>query len=465
MKRVLAFAPIPAVFLAGAGAARLLVRAAPARIAPDRAQPLLVVTAWGPFGSLAFAVLAATIALAAVALVLAIARVGPPGARGVAGVCALALAACAFWPFLFSSDVYAYAAYGDLAARGMTPYALAPPNLHDVLLDATRWQWGGQHFPPCVYGPAFVLFARAIVSAASAAGWSAETTLAIFRICAMLALVATVACANVALQPLEATRRARILTLGALNPVVLWSAAEGHNDIYALLVVAAVAAGVRIAQTPRNSTRVVVTCALFPFAMLVKASAGLLAFASVLDALLVERRRALPIVSAALAGLVATLAIGLPPLVPALHALAVRGRYAPAVSVAQLIGGPGALACGAIFATIAIVLFARRSRAGYGWLGLAAVVLLPNPYPWYATVLVVLALVDERARASRALYAVTICAVIRYLPDAFGDMSPSMAALASAVQFVPIAFALSGLRADLAAKYAAAGPPSPSVRF
>jgi hypothetical protein len=80
MKRVLAFAPIPAVFLAGGGAARLLVRAAPARIAPDRAQPLLVVTAWGPFGSLAFAVLAATIALAAIALVVAIVRVGPPGA-------------------------------------------------------------------------------------------------------------------------------------------------------------------------------------------------------------------------------------------------------------------------------------------------------------------------------------------------------------------------------------------------
>jgi hypothetical protein len=464
MKRVLAFAPIPAVFLAGAGAARLLMRAAPARIAPDRAQPLVVVTTWGSFGSLAFAVLAATIALAAIALVLAIVRAGPPSARGVACVCALALGACAFWPFLFSSDVYAYAAYGDLATRGITPYALAPANLHDALLDATRWQWGGERFPPCVYGPAFVLIARTIVSAANAAGWSAGTTLAVFRMCAMLALIATIACANAALQPLEATRRARILTLGALNPVVLWSAAEGHNDIYALLVVAAVAAIMRMGRQPRSRANVA-AYALVPFAMLVKASAGILGFASVLDALLVERRRALPIASAAVAGLAATLAIGLPPLAPALQALAVRGRYAPAVSAAQLIGGPGAFACGAIFTTIAIVLLARRSRAGYGWLGLAAVVLLPNPYPWYATVLVVLALVDERARASRALYAVTICAVIRYLPDAFGDMSPGIAALASAVQVVPIAFALSGLRADLAAKYAAAGLPSPSVRF
>jgi hypothetical protein len=79
--------------------------------------------------------------------------------------------------------------------------------------------------------------------------------------------------------------------------------------------------------------------------------------------------------------------------------------------------------------------------------------------------LVVLALVDERARSCRALYAVTICAVVRYLPDAFGDMSPSMAALASAVQIVPIAFALSGLGADFAAKNAATDPPATRVRF
>jgi hypothetical protein len=437
MKRALAFAPIPALLLAGAGAARLAMGLAPARIAPDRAQPLLVVTAWGSFGTLAFAVLAATVALAALALVIALARVGPLGAHEVAWVCALALGACAFWPFLFSSDVYAYAAYGDLAARGITPYALAPTGMHDALLDAARWQWGGRHVPPCVYGPAFVLFARAIVTATNAVGASAGTTLSCFRLCAMLAFLLTIACANVALRPLEPTRRARILTLGALNPIVIWSAAEGHNDIYALLVVAVVAASVR-------------RYALLPFAMLVKASAGILAFACVLDALLVERRRALPVVLGSLAALAATLAVGLPPLLPALQGIARTGRYAPSVSVAQLIGGTGAAVCGGLFLTIAILVLDRGRRSGYGWLGLAAVVVLPNPYPWYATILVVLALVDEEARASRALYAVTICAVIRYLPDAFGDMSPSMATLASVAQAVPIAFALCGLRTDLA---------------
>jgi hypothetical protein len=158
----------------------------------------------------------------------------------------------------------------------------------------------------------------------------------------------------------------------------------------------------------------------------------------------------MPVVLGALGGLAVTLAIGLPPLLPALETLAAHGRYTPAVSIAQVIGLPAAVACGAAFTVVAFRVLTGGSRAGYGWLGLAAVVLLPNPYPWYGTILVVLALVHERARASRALYAVTICAVIRYLPDAFGDMSPSMAALASAVQAVPIAFALCGLRADLA---------------
>jgi hypothetical protein len=449
MKRALAFASIPALFLAGAGAARLVMHDAPARIGPDRAQPLLVVTAWNSFGSLTFAVLAATIACAAVALILAVARLGPLDARAVGVICASALIACALWPFIFSSDVYAYAAYGDLAARAITPYALAPVALHDPLVDAARWQWGGERFPPCVYGPAFVLFARALIMAANAAAFSASTTLMMFRIGAMLALLATIACANVALRPLAPQRRARILSLGALNPVVIWSASEGHNDVYALLAVAAICAAVQLVRPPQGSKTGVETYALLPLAMLVKASAGILAFATTLDALLVRRRRALPVAFAALAGLVVTLAIGLPPLLPALHALAANGHYAPTVSVAELIGAPGALVAGASFFSVAIGVLARGDRAGYGWLGLAAVVLLPNPYPWYATVLVVLALVNEHARASRALYALTICAVIRYLPDAFGDMSPSAAAIASAIEVVPLAFALGGLRADL----------------
>ncbi len=238
MKRVLAFAPIPALFLAGSLVARLLLRDAPVRIAPDRLQPLVVVTAWGNFGALAFAVLAATFVLATLALVAALARAGPLEGRAMIALCAATLIAASTWPFVFSSDVYAYAAYGDLATHGITPYALAPANLHDALLDATRRQWGGVRFPPCVYGPAFVLFARAIVSAAMSLAVSVATTLATFRLISILAYLATIACANVALRSLPHAQRARILTLGSLNPVVLWSVAEGHNDIYAVLVVA-----------------------------------------------------------------------------------------------------------------------------------------------------------------------------------------------------------------------------------
>ena len=444
MNRVLAYAPIPALFLAGAFVARLALRDAPTRIAPDRAQPLLVVTAWGEYGALAFALLAATLALATIALFVASSRSGALEARERAIVGAATVCACFAWPFIFSSDVYAYAAYGDLANRGITPYALAPPNLHDALLDAARWQWGGARFPPCVYGPAFVQLARALAEVSSAFALPATTTLATFRLCAMLAYLATIACANVALRSLSDARRARILTLGALNPVVLWSAAEGHNDIYALLVVALFAAAAGIVLRVRSF-------ALLPLAMLVKASAGILAFALVLDALLVERRRARPIVLASLGGLIVTIALALPPLWPVLHALAAHGHYAPNVSLTQLLGPIAAPALGIALVAIALFALGRGRRTGYAWLGLAAVALLPNPYPWYATVLVPLALVDEGTRASRALYAVTICAAIRYLPDAFGNMSPSAAAIASAVQVVPILYALSGLspRKDL----------------
>jgi hypothetical protein len=268
----------------------------------------------------------------------------------------------------------------------------------------------------------------------------------------MLALLATIACANLALRPLPAMRRARILTLGALNPVVIWSAAEGHNDIYAVLVACAIFAVARLAHRGRDEVGGSGTFAVLPLAMLVKSSAGILAFAWVLDAVLIRRRRLAPVLTSAIAGLGLTLALGLPPLLPALHALAANGRYAPTVSLAQLVGAPGALAAGAALTAVAIAVLDRGRRAGFGWLGLSAVVLLPNPYPWYATVLVVLALIKEDERAAQALYAVTICALVRYLPDAFGDMSPGAAAIASAVQVVPIAFALGGLRADLARK-------------
>src|SRR5271155_2146349 len=174
--------PVALPFSAGALALRLLLHHAPSRIAKDLAQPLPVVTSWGSFGAACFTVLALTIALSAVALIVAMLRLARTeehasdapsrdgGARhAVACVATLALAGAFAWPAIFSSDPYAYAAYGSLALHGFDPYAPVAATVHGPLVDAARYQWNGA-FPPCVYGPLFVTLAAAIVAATAAGG-------------------------------------------------------------------------------------------------------------------------------------------------------------------------------------------------------------------------------------------------------------------------------------------------------
>ena len=441
MQRALRFVAIPVTFFAGACVARALLRHAPASIAIDRAQPLLVVTAWGAFGANAFAALAATLLLATGAL--AFARPALERRTSLAPLLAVAAASvvtCASWPFVFSSDVYAYAAYGDLVTHGITPYAVAPGDVHDALLDATRWQWSGT-FPPCVYGPVFVAFAAASVAAAHAFALSTAATLELFRLTALGAFLATIGCAELALRDLDARMRSRALVLASLNPVVIWSVAEGHNDVYALLAVAAIAAIARGRFSLLSQGSI-------PLAMLVKATAGLAAVALAFEMTLVRKRPALPIALATTAGCAVAAAIAIPPLVPALRAVASHGRFAPSVSLIGSIGVLPALAVAWALGAVAIVALSRGNRAGYAWLGLAAFVALPNPYPWYGLVLVPLA-VAGRGRSAIALYGVTISAAMRYLPDAVGDMSHGASLAASAVTLAPLAFALTGLRHDL----------------
>src|SRR4029077_16976547 len=73
----------------------------------------------------------------------------------------------------FSSDVYAYAAYGGVARRGADPYVNAVMDRRNPLLAAAAWQWSGA-LPLCVYGPAFVGMARAVVAALAPLGTLAQ---------------------------------------------------------------------------------------------------------------------------------------------------------------------------------------------------------------------------------------------------------------------------------------------------
>ncbi|MBD5656841.1 MAG: hypothetical protein IAI50_16920, partial [Candidatus Eremiobacteraeota bacterium] len=202
-----ALIPLPVVCAAGAWAARVWFANVPAAYATGVAQPMPVVTAWGAYGGGGFAILAAAIVASTLVVVLA-ARARRADTAVVVAVAAAALAANLAWPATFSSDVYAYAAYGDLAARGIDPYLIAPAGLHDAFLDDARFQWSGP-FPVCVYGPAFVAFARAVFALAAPYGIAA--TLLVLRATACAAFLGSIALLGIALRDETAERRSLAL--------------------------------------------------------------------------------------------------------------------------------------------------------------------------------------------------------------------------------------------------------------
>ncbi|MFN2450476.1 MAG: hypothetical protein ABR508_11925, partial [Candidatus Baltobacteraceae bacterium] len=154
---------VPAGFAIAAAGEALLLAHAPAAYAVDRAQPLAVVTYWQQYGAWMCAVLLAGMAVSACGYVWWLRCLR--GANAQRNIIIACLAACALAlavPAVFSSDVYAYAGYGAMLAHGMNPYAHARIALRDPLLDAVQWQWGNPP-PVCVYGPGFLLIARAAV--------------------------------------------------------------------------------------------------------------------------------------------------------------------------------------------------------------------------------------------------------------------------------------------------------------
>jgi alpha-1,6-mannosyltransferase len=420
---------------AGAWLGRGWFARTPSAFAPNVAQPLPVVTAWGSFGAQGFAILAATLGAAALALVFA-ARGRRCGPVTIVAFAAATLAANVAWPAVFSSDVYAYAAYGDLAARGFDPYLVAPAGLHDPFLDAARFQWSGP-FPVCVYGPAFVAFARGVVELGG--GFGVAATLALFRALACTAFLGSIALLSVGLHDTTPERRSLALYAYGLNPVALWGVAEGHND--ALLLLAAM--GAFALARRRNALLGSFALALGP---LVKAPGALLALVYAVRCTWLGRVPEQRAWLGFFAGSVVATAIALPPLVPALTRLGTHGVYAPSVSAQGLVGPAwAALAAGALFARGAWLLF-RRETSGFAWSGLAIVVVLPNTYPWYALWLLPLVLAAGPEPAAAALWGATIFALMRYLPDATGDMSANAARFASAIAALPLLLAVADFR-------------------
>jgi hypothetical protein len=425
---------VPLAFAGGALAARLLLQAAPPRWQTDLAQPLVVVTAWGAYGLGFFLIFAAAVALAAAALACSLwpgrKRGAGPSLAATLVLAMLALAAGFAWPVVFSSDVYAYAAYGHAALHGHTPYLPVPAAHHDAFVDAARWQWGGASFPPSVYGPVFVAVAAAGVYLA---GDGLGASLWSMRVIAALAFLGSIIALNAALRGKRYRRLA--VAAYALNPIALWSTVEGHNDALLLLFVMAAFAWLR-----RGEARF--AGVVFGLAPLVK-FVGIVAGPVTLLLLWARRDSRTRNFAAALAvALICSAAAILPLQLATLGALAGRGHYAPQFSFQSLAGIVPALIVAVAAAVTGLRALLRGDANGSLWLALAAWLAIPNPYPWYALWFLPVAVAFPPSRATVALWIATIFAGLRYLPETFGNMPHLTAAILTLAMFAPLACAI-----------------------
>lgn len=427
-----------AAFAAASLAARAVTRNPPPRFHADFAQPLIVVTNFGVFGAVLLAVLIVALAVAATPYVsLLRARDGPsPGALVLASLAALLAA----WlvPVLFSSDVYAYAAYGELANRGIDPYARAPALPNDALISLAAWQWGNA-LPPCVYGPAFVGLAQFVV--AIFGRLSPHAAIEALRALGSLALPACAPLVYAAFSGDERTKRIAAATIVA-NPVTLWCAAEGHNDALALAVGLAGFALVRRGWFSLGALAAALSA-------LIKLP-GILCLAGV--AIAARRAR---IGCAAGAILVATLCV--PLFVRIATTLAPHGRYAPQASLQGAIepfaGAVAAVALAALLSAGIVLRGIAHLRAGTasGWiyLGIAGWILIPNPYPWYSIWLLALAAIAPRTRPGCAAICLSFTSLLRYVPDAIAPPSGLAAVALSVAAALPLLVLLVPRRARL----------------
>jgi hypothetical protein len=336
------------------------------------------------------------------------------------------LAIAWFAPVLFSSDVYAYAAYGEMTRIGLDPYARAPLDTSDVVVRAAQWQWVSA-FPICVYGPAFLGLARSIVTVFAPFGVLAQ--LDAFRAIACAAFLLCVMLACDVYRGDRATRWRAAATIG-LNPVAIWCAAEGHNDALALAVVLAGFALVR--------RRVVgVGAAVAALSALVKPPGAAAAIA-----LAVVNRRAR---IGAAAGIAIAAACSIPLFHGIASQLAPHGRYAPQASLQAVLAPLGPILAFALAATAALALatlgvasLRRGLDEGWIWLGLGAWVLVPNPYPWYALWLIALAAMAPRTRVASVAIFLSFTSLLRYVPDAIGTPSPPLAVALGIAATLPL---------------------------
>lgn len=421
---------VPLGFAIGAGLCALFLRHAPAAVGVDLAQPLAVVTYWQGFGALMWLALFVAIAIASTGYIFVLVR-GPWNLGAIVTLSALACACALAFPVVFSSDVYAYAGYGDMALHGINPYAHASIAAREPLLDAMVWQWGNPP-PMCVYGPALVWLAKGIVALFLPFGIAAP--LYAFRALACIALIACAPLAYIAFSPFPQPRGFLAAAGIALNPIAIWSCAEGHNDAIVLaLVLAGFALGAR--------SRTFAGATVVALAALVKAPALAAAGAFALHAWRQPQRVAV-LCGAALGTLVV---IG----VAAPLEYGVRAHLAPAAhffpqfslqyALAQVLPLPMAVAIVVAVCAVLAVFGVRKlylsDAGGATAIAFAAWLALPNAYPWYALWILPVAFLARSTNEMWAIIAASLLIVFRYYGDATTDLSPALSIAIVALQY------------------------------
>jgi hypothetical protein len=332
-------------------------------------------------------------------------------------------------PPLFSRDVYAYAAQGDVFAHGLDPYGAGPAALPSEWLGSISPTWWHS---PAPYGPLFLVLARAVVGLS---GGHLVVAVLLFRLVALAGVVLVA----VYLPRLARACGADVRTatwLGLGSPLLLAHLVSGaHNDA---LMLGLLVAGLAYAAERHG----IAAAALVGLAAAVKAPAALaLPFVAVLAFPKAWRGLAVTAAVAAVPFAAVTAASGLGlgwvqalrtpgdsvqwtslPTGLGLAAGWVLGAREPALTVARTVGTLVALA------VVAVLWWRVRGRAddpravvaACGW-SLAAVVLLaPAFHPWYALwALVPLAASTVDLRALRGLAVTAVALSFLVLPDGY----------------------------------------------
>jgi len=328
---------------------------------------------------------------------------------------------------LFSRDVYAYAAQGQMVTQGINPYHVGPNALGaSPFLATVDPLWGNA---PAPYGPLFLMLDGALVSLS---GHSPLWSVVLLRLVALASVAAT----GVAVQRIAhrlGRNDALALALTVLNPVFLYTlASAGHNDA---LMVALMLLGIDQFLAGRKLLGIVIVALASAVKIPAIVAVGFLGFHWSEQGRLGERIRsallATLIAGAVLWGLGAVSGLGMGWL-PALSTPgSVYSFEDPLVTMGYAVGwilhavglgvGPSGvitvlrdLADLVLLFVAGVVLAGSRASAmlrGLGVVLLASVVLGPVIWPWYLTWSISVLAIEAGELTSSFLVLVTVAAL------------------------------------------------------